>query len=319
MRVSVLGCGRWGSFLSWYLHRLGYDVQLWGRSNSEKLHKLQQKRSNGMVQLPPDITVTSDLQQAVSHGEMIIISISAQQLRSLTSSIQGCSLQDKIFVLCMKGIEEDTGLRLSQVAKETLPVGTKIAVWLGPGHVQDFVAGIPNCMVIDSEDDSVKRTVIDACSDHLIRFYYGDDLIGNEVGAAAKNVIGIAAGMLDGLGYSSLKGALMARGAREIARLIKAMGGKELSAYGLCHLGDYEATVFSRYSRNREYGELLIRGETLKELAEGVSTNKALMLLAERYNVELPICRAVYAVIHKEIAPMDMISELFLRSLKAEF
>ncbi|MHB1314008.1 MAG: NAD(P)H-dependent glycerol-3-phosphate dehydrogenase [Christensenellales bacterium] len=319
MRVSVLGCGRWGSFLSWYFNRLGHDVVLWGRSSSENLRRLQTEHSNGMVQLPGDIEITSDLEHAVSHGGMIIISISAQHLRSLASSIRSMPINGKTFVLCMKGLEEDTGLRLSQVAKETLPSGTRIAVWLGPGHVQDFLAGIPNCMVIDSEDNEVKRSVVDAFCNHLIRFYYGDDLIGNEVGAAAKNVIGIAAGMLDGLGYSSLKGALMSRGAREIARLIQAMGGKELSAYGLCHLGDYEATVFSHYSRNREYGELLIRGETLNELAEGVSTNRALMLLAKQYNIEMPICSAVHAVIHKEIAPMDMMMGLFLRSLKKEF
>ena len=145
MRVSVLGCGRWGSFLSWYCCRLGYDVILWGRSSSKKLQQLQKTRRNNMLELPSNIQITSNLQQAVQHAEMIIISISAQQLRFLTSSIASFPLQDKTIVLCMKGIEEDTGLRLSQVAKETLPSGMKIAVWLGPGHVQDFLAGIPNC------------------------------------------------------------------------------------------------------------------------------------------------------------------------------
>ena len=145
----------------------------------------------------------------------------------------------------MKGLEKTTGKRLSVVVSECLDASNKVAVWLGPGHVQDFYAGIPSCMVIDSEHDDVKKELVDAFSSNLIRFYYGRDLIGNEIGAAAKNVIGIGAGMLDGLGLSTLKGPLMSRGTREIARLIKSEGGSELSAYGLCHLGDYQATVSS--------------------------------------------------------------------------
>ena len=145
----------------------------------------------------------------------------------------------------MKGLEAATGKRLSTIVKEELGEDTPVAVWLGPGHVQEFTAGVPNCMVLDSQDEALQEELITAFSSQLIRFYYGRDMIGNEIGGASKNVIGIAAGMLDGLGLSSLKGALMSRGTREIARLIKALGGNELSAYGLCHLGDYEATVFS--------------------------------------------------------------------------
>ena len=154
----------------------------------------------------------------------------------------------------MKGIEIGTGKRLSEIASEYIGSNKNIAVWLGPGHVQEFCNGIPNCMVIDSENEIVKRSLVESFSSELIRFYYGQDLIGNEIGAAAKNVIGIAAGMLDGMGLSTLKGALMSRGTREVARLVKSMGGNELSAYGLCHLGDYEATVFSAFSHNRKYG-----------------------------------------------------------------
>ena len=124
-------------------------------------------------------------------------------------------------------------------------------------------------MVIDSDDDRVKRELVEKLSSNLIRFYIGADLIGNEIGAAAKNVIGIAAGMLDGVGQTSLKGALMSRGAREIARLIKAMGGSELSAYGLCHLGDYEATVFSPHSHNRRFGEAFAKGKRFTSWPRG--------------------------------------------------
>lgn len=228
-------------------------------------------------------------------------------------------LSGKIIVLCMKGIEIDTGARLSQIVTEYIDDSVKCAVWLGPGHVEEFCAGIPNCMVIDSQNEETKHILVDAFSGDLIRFYYGTDLIGNEIGAAAKNVIGIAAGMLDGLNLSSLKGALMSRATREVARLICAMGGNELSAYGLCHLGDYEATVFSKYSHNRRFGEGLIRGEQYDELAEGYYTAKAIHLLAERHRVELPICSAVYRILYENEVPSIALDALFARSLKKEF
>lgn len=153
----------------------------------------------------------------------------------------------------------------------------------------------------------------------MIRFYYGTDLIGSEIGAAAKNVIGIAAGILDGMNLQSLKGALMSRGTREIACLIKAMGGNELSAYGLCHLGDYEATLFSLHSRNRKFGEALAKGENFDKLAEGASTATALVNLGKKYKTELPICNAVNNVIHNKKQVSSEFSNLFLRSLKQEF
>ena len=174
-------------------------------------------------------------------------------------------------------------------------------------------------MVIDSNNENVKKKLVDTFNSDLIRIYYGQDLIGNEVGAAAKNVIGIAAGMLDGLGVSSLKGALMSRGTREVSRLIKAMGGNELSAYGLCHLGDYEATVFSQFSHNRRFGELFIKGEQYDKLAEGYYTVRAMMNLAKNYGVELPISRAVYEMLHQNKDPKETLNGLFARSIKNEF
>jgi glycerol-3-phosphate dehydrogenase (NAD(P)+) len=214
----------------------------------------------------------------------------------------------------MKGLEESSGKRLSQIVEEILSPSPKIAVWVGPGHVQDFVNGVPNCMVLDSKDETVKAYLIDAFKSPLIRFYRGDDLIGNEIGAAAKNTMGIAAGLLDGIGMSSLKGALMSRGTDEIAKLIVALGGKERTTYGLSHLGDYQATLFSTYSNNRLFGEMFIQGKTCQKLCEGVSTTKALLNLGEQYRVHLPICRAVDNVIHKHCDPKKIISEFFARA-----
>ena len=249
MKITVIGCGRWGSFIAWYLDKTGHNVSLYGREGSPHMKQVRESRTNGIVTLPQ----------------------------------------------------------------------SGVAVWLGPGHVQEFVAGIPNCMVIDGTSEELKERLVTQFSSSLIRFYYGRDLIGNEVGAAAKNVIGIAAGILDGMGLTNLKGALMARGTREVARLIVAMGGIEHSAYGLCHLGDYQATVFSQFSHNRAFGEAFAKGEKFGKLAEGYYTVEALMELSKKYGVDMPISRAVHKVLYDGANPRDELTALFMRSLKKEF
>lgn len=318
MKATVIGCGRWGSFIAWYLRKIGHEVTLYGREGSKHIEQFRQTRSNGLVTLEEDVRVTTDLREAL-QSELICISIRSQNLPELMAQIAAQGVSGKTFALCMKGIEVTTLRRLSEIAEEAVGGSNDVAVWLGPGHVQEFLAGVPNCMVIDSSSEAVKERLISQLSGGLIRFYYGTDLIGNEVGAAAKNVIGIAAGMLDGMGLSSLKGALMSRGTREVSRLIAAMGGNRFSAYGLCHLGDYEATVFSQYSHNRRFGEMFVRGEPYTELAEGYDTVKALCALADRYHVDLPIGRAVYAVLYDGAQPKEQMNQLFTRSLKREF
>lgn len=318
MKITVIGCGRWGSFIAWYLNKIGHSVTLYGRKSSNHMKQFIETRSNNLLTLPKNITLSTNL-NCTKDADSIIISINSQGLRNLLSELNLYNLKNKTYILCMKGIEIDTGKRLSEIVKECTDSSNKVAVWLGPGHVQEFCSGKPNCMVIDSEDDAVKKHLVEEFSSDLIRFYYGNDIIGNEIGAASKNVIGIAAGMLDGLDMASLKGALMSRGTREISRLIKAMGGNELSAYGLCHLGDYEATVFSKFSHNRTYGEKFIKGEKYDNLAEGYYTVKALMLLSRKYNVELPICNAVYDVLYNNKNPETSLISLFNRTIKNEF
>ncbi len=318
MKVGVVGCGRWGSLIGWYLDRKGHDVTLYGRASSASMQRFIKERKNDLLTLPESVTLSTDISFALD-SEVIVIAIASQSLRSFLSQLAALDLRDKIIVLCMKGIEVQTTKRLSEIVEEILDPSCRVAVWLGPGHVQEFYSGIPNCMVIDSKDDSVKHLLVDEFSSELIRFYYGTDIIGNEIGAASKNVIGIAAGMLDGMGLSTLKGALMSRGTREIARLIKVMGGSELSAYGLCHLGDYEATVFSKYSHNRSFGEAFVKGESFDSLAEGYYTVVAMVKLSEKYGVELPICQAVYDILYLKKDAKHTIEELFKRSFKKEF
>lgn len=318
MKITVVGCGRWGSFIAWYLNKIGQEVTLYGRKSSPTMKRFLKERKNELLELPESIQLTTEL-ESLRESEIIVISINSQGLQNLMEELSPLNIQNKIFVLCMKGIEITSGRRLSQIVNDTMDFSNEVAVWLGPGHVQEFYHGIPNCMVIDSKNEEVKKKLVESFTSDLIRFYYGQDLIGNEIGAAAKNVIGIAAGMLDGHGLSSLKGALMSRGTREIARLIKAMGGNELSAYGLCHLGDYEATVFSEFSHNRRFGEAFVKKEAFDKLAEGYYTVKALVSLAKNYGVELPICMAVYGILYQEKDAWETLNGLFTRSIKNEF
>lgn len=318
MKITVIGCGRWGSLITWYLDNIGHDVTLYGRENSKNMQRFIQERKNDLLEFPKSIKLQTNL-ACVKEADVIVISINSQGLQALMDELKQYELMDKIVVLCMKGIEISTGRRLSQIANDNLDFSNNVAVWLGPGHVQEFYHGIPNCMVIDSNDSKTKELLVEEFSSDLIRFYYGQDLIGNEIGAAAKNVIGIAAGMLDGIDLSTLKGSLMSRGTREVARLIKAMGGNELSAYGLCHLGDYEATVFSKFSHNRRFGEAFIKKENFEALAEGYYTVKAMLNLGKNYGVDLPICMAVYDILYREKNAKEVLNGLFTRSLKNEF
>lgn len=329
MKISVLGCGRWGSFIAWYQATiLKNNVVSWGPEGDYSYEILKNTGRNEYVTLDKNITLTCDLKFAVESADIIIISISSQGLRGFMQRITQYDVKNKPFVLCMKGIEESSGKRLSEVLVESGIPQENIAVWVGPGHIQAFTQGIPNCMVIDSASDSLKRKLADGFKSNLIRFYYGNDLIGTEIGAAAKNVLGIAAGVLDGSGYVSLKGPLMARGANEVGRLIEALGGKFQSAYGLAHLGDYETTLFSEYSHNRKYGEMMAHGAKFEKLAEGVMTAKAMKKLGDKHGVDLPITNAVYeACFLSHVFEsgdgakncMDIILKLFERETKSEF
>lgn len=319
MNISVLGCGRWGSFLSWYVSNLGHKTLLYGREDSRSFINLQQRRANEYVKLNPDIELCSDLSKCIAHADTLIISISAQEFRKFIRKITSMSsLKDKTVILCMKGLEHSSCKRLSEIAIEEGVTKQNICVWLGPGHIQDFTRGIPNCMTIDSYNPQLTIDISNALGSDLIRFYYGDDIIGNEIGAACKNIMGIAAGILDGLGFTSLKGPLMSRGAYEVSKFIAAMGGKRDTAYGLTHLGDYETTLFSPYSNNRKYGEQLARNLAFEKLAEGVSTTQAVTTKAQALGVEMPITFAINNVLYNGADIKSEMDNLFRRSLKRE-
>jgi glycerol-3-phosphate dehydrogenase (NAD(P)+) len=317
---AVLGCGRWGSFHLWYGSRVGNRVIGWEPGDDTGFRRLVEERRNVFLELPPDVELTTDLDLCLG-ADIITVTVPAQKWRSLARKLSGADLSGADLVLCMKGMEKETGLRLSEIAVEEGLSPRSLTAWLGPGHPQEFLGGVPSCMLMASDFDEAPLRLSGIMSSSLIRFYRSRDLIGCEVGAAAKNVMGIAAGILDGLGMSGLKGALMARAPQEVARLVARLGGDWRSVYGLSHLGDYEATLFSPLSRNRMFGECVAggRGDWSGELAEGVDTSSALLILSGGLGLDMPITAMVRAIIDGDISADEAISSLFSRPQKEEF
>lgn len=318
--VSVIGAGRWGTFLAWYLstYKRADKVYIYGLENSQTFQNLKETRKNEYLSLPDDIELTSDLEFTLK-ADFIIISINAQNLKDLAKTINKYNVENKTFILAMKGIDIAEKKRLSQIMFEKITQKINVAVLLGPGHVQDYTRGIPNCAVIDSNDKETKNIVVNLMKSRLIRPYYGNDLIGNEIGGAYKNVIGIAAGMLDGLGYCSLKGALMSRSIFEVGKFIEKCGGDYRSASGLAFLGDFEATLFSKHSKNRMYGELYISDKNTKKDCEGYYTLKAVHEIGKDLKIDLPITNTLYEIIYNDMTIKEALKKLFQRNLKDEF
>ncbi len=318
-RITVIGCGRWGSGLAHYVSSIGYDCMMYGKADSKSYKELSTTRKNEYLTLPSTIKFTSDIECALEYSEKIIISINAQGLEELFAQIADMGIINKIYILCMKGLTQTKGERLSQVASRYLDYTSRVAVWVGPGHVENFVKKIPSCMLIASQDNELAKGLCAELSSDLIRLYDSTDLIGTEIGAAAKNVIGICAGVLDGMNLSTMKGPLMARGAAEVSRLAEALGGDKMTVYGLSHVGDYEATLFSPHSHNRAFGESLVKGNDYGYLAEGVYTAAAIKLLCDEHGVDMPICTALYRVMYEKSDLREEIGKMFERNLKSEF
>ena len=317
-QVTVIGCGRWGGFLGYYVAKYkGAKTLMFGLEEDPAYQSLIKTGNNGYLTMPAGVTYTTDIQEAL-RNQFIIVSIGCQGFRALCRQLNQYDLKGKRFLLAMKGLESATGKRMTQIFREEIQQpDTQAAVLLGPGHVQDYLAEIPSCVVIDSEDEVTKTEIADFMNSPLIRVYYGKDLIGNEIGGALKNVIGLAAGILDGLHWAGLKGALMARAPVEVGRIIGHFGGNPMSAYGLAHLGDYEATLFSPHSHNRAYGESLVIGPRFDKLAEGVPTLQAVHDM--HLPIETPICDVLYQVVYHNENPKEGSERLFHRPNRSEF
>jgi len=328
VKLAVLGGGSWGTALSAHLARSGHGVRLWLR-NPAIARDINQRRENTVylpgIALPAGMEATTDLGEAVAGVETVFVVIPSGFCRAIYRELRSVVPPGAVLVSATKGIETDTLSRMTEVAEAEVP-GHPLAVVSGPSFALEVAQGQPTTVVVAASDLAVAEAVQRVLSSRTFRAYSSDDVVGVEVAGALKNVIAIAAGIIDGLGYGhNTVAALITRGLAEMTRLAAALGGRADTLSGLAGLGDLVLTCTGALSRNRRVGQALGSGKTLAEatsgtnmVAEGVRTTLAACALADRTGIEMPIARQMNAVLHHGKPPRDAVEELMLRSLKRE-
>ncbi len=327
MRIAIIGAGSWGTALGVLLTRKGHEVTLWTRSPEIAYALLSERRNPRFPftnHLPQGLTATTD-PAVTEQAELIVLAVPTQYLRTV---LREYSFRLSAPVInAAKGIEQRTLLRISQLLQEVARiVPEQYVVLSGPSHAEEVLQGLPTAVVVASESAELARYVQQVFSSPAFRVYTSSDVIGVELGGALKNVIAIAAGIVDGLGLGhNAKAALITRGLAEIQRLGIALGAEAQTFTGLSGLGDLVVTCTSPYSRNRSVGERLAQGEKLERIlatmsmvAEGVPTTLSAYELSQRTGVEMPITAQMYAVLFEGKAPRQAAEELLLRTAKAE-
>jgi len=327
-KVSIIGSGSWGTALAVLLSQNGHKVVLWSRVK-EKAEKIAEDRENkeylpGII-LSDNIKVTY-IDDDIKNSDMIILSVPSKAVRETAKRFLNIFLENQIIVNVAKGIEEGSLMRLSQVIKEVVPF-CRVAVLSGPSHAEEVGKGMVTACVAASESIEVAEAVQKTFMNPVFRVYTNTDIIGVEIGGALKNLIALAAGISDGVGFGdNSKAALMTRGIVEISRLGVALGGKAETFSGLSGIGDLIVTCTSRHSRNRMAGVLLGKGksleETLKEVhmvVEGVNTAKAAYDLSVKYNVNMPITKEIYDVLFFGQDTKQAVVNLMTRDKTAEY
>ena len=325
--VAVLGAGSWGTTLAVHLAGAGHEPRLWDHDRAH-LDALAAARENRKflpgIALPPEVKVHAELEAALGRAEFTLFAVPSQAVRDVARRVR--SAGGKSLPVCVsKGLELGTFKRLSEVLRESLGDADPV-VLVGPSHAEEVSRGIPTSVVAAAMDERRAREVQVLCSTARFRVYTNDDVAGCEYGAALKNVIAIAAGVCDGVGFGdNTKGALLTRGLSEIARIGVAMGGRRDTFFGLTGMGDLIATAMSQHSRNRHVGERLGRGETLEQVlgamvmvAEGVTTARAARDLGRAKGIELPITEQVCALMFEGKSPREALHALMTRDLKSE-
>ncbi len=327
--IGVIGAGGWGTALSLLLHNNGHRVILWS-ALADEVELLTEKRENPAklpgVRLPEGMEITTDLQKAVTGMDMLVLAVPSPYIRSTAHSMGALAAEGQIIVNVAKGIEEKTLMRLSQVIEEEIPQA-EVAVMSGPSHAEEVGKGIPTTIVAGAKSRKTAEYVQGIFMSEVFRVYTSPDVLGIELGGALKNVVALAAGIADGLGYGdNTKAALITRGITEIARLGTAMGGKIETFSGLSGIGDLIVTCASMHSRNRRAGILIGEGysyqDAMKEVnmvVEGVYSAKAAMGLAQKYNVQLPIIEQVNEVLFHDKKADEAVKDLMLRDKKIEY
>lgn len=326
--ISIIGAGSWGIALAVLLHKNGHQVTVWSAIEAEikmlqKEHEHKDKLPG--VRLPEDMVFTTDLEQAVKGAEVMVLAVPSPYTRSTSHSMASLVEEGQVIVNVAKGIEEKTLLTLSQIIEEEIPQAN-VAVLSGPSHAEEVGRGIPTTIVVGAKDKETAEYLQNIFMNEVFRVYISPDVLGIELGAALKNVVALAAGIADGLGYGdNTKAALITRGITEIARLGVAMGGKFETFCGLTGIGDLIVTCASMHSRNRRAGILIGQGKScdeamaeVKMVVEGVHSARAAMELAGKYHVQLPIIEQVNQILFEGKSAAQAVKELMLRDKKIE-
>lgn len=327
-KISVLGSGSWGLALALLLHNNGHEVLLWS-ARPENARKLREKRENPDrlpgVRLPDEIDVLTDMERALKDVDVTILAVASPYIRSTAHKMAPFVCKDQKIVNVAKGIEEKTLKTLSEVIEEEIPQGN-VAVLSGPSHAEEVGRGLPTTCVISAHTQETAEYLQSIFMSPVFRVYTTPDILGVELGGALKNVIALAAGTADGLGYGdNTKAALITRGITEIGRLGKKMGAQMETFYGLSGIGDLIVTCASKHSRNRKAGYLIGQGYTMEEamkevqmVVEGVYSARAARELAEKYEVEMPIITEVNRVLFEGKSAAEAVMDLMLRDKKVE-
>jgi glycerol-3-phosphate dehydrogenase (NAD(P)+) len=328
LRIAILGDGGWGTTLAVLLSHKGYPVTLWG-AFADYTKTMVKTRNNSKflpgIKIPQQIEITNDIKSAVADKEIIVLAIPSQYTRRTLKKIVGSFAKKTIFLSVTKGLEISSSKRMSEVIRAELgPV--KLAVLSGPTIASEVAKGVPTTAVVASTDKQVRKTIQAVFSTQRFRVYTNPDVIGVELGGSLKNVIAIACGVSDGLGFgTNTKAAILTRGVAEISRLGKKMGAKLETFSGISGLGDLVTTCISKQSRNRSVGELIGKGKSLKEICrhmqmvvEGVPTAKSAHALSLKYKINMPIVKEVYRLLYMHKSPHQAVKDLMTRKSKEE-
>ena len=326
--VAIIGAGSWGIALAKVLHTNGNKVTVWSIVEDE-ITMLKEKHEHVQklpgVKLPEDMEFTTDLESAVSGKAYLILAVPSVFTRSTAKSMAPFVKEGQIIVCVAKGIEEETLMPLTDIVEQEIPQA-EVAVMCGPSHAEEVGIGLPTTVVAGAKKRAVAEEIQDIFMNNVFRVYTSPDVLGMELGGSLKNVIALAAGMADGLGYGeNTKAALITRGMFEMNKLAVTMGAKQETLNGLTGIGDLIVTCESKHSRNRKAGYLIGKGYTMQQamdevkmVVEGVYSAKAAIALAKKYEINMPIIEQVNAVLFENQPAKDAVMELMLRDKKAE-
>ena len=327
--ISILGAGSWGTAIGIMLAKKGYAIKLWSAVPSEiamlKENREHMDRLPG-VKLPDNILIEDDLEKACQDNDLIVFAVASPFVRMTAKKASQFIPEGTIVVNVAKGIEDGTLLTLTQILEEEVP-HANIAVLSGPSHAEEVSKGIPTTVVVGTENKDIAENIQDIFMCDNFRVYISPDVVGIELGGAIKNVIALAAGIVDGLGFGdNTKAALMTRGITEIARLGIAMGGRIETFSGLSGIGDLIVTCTSNHSRNHNAGYYIGQGMTVDEackkvnqVVEGINSAKAAMDLAKKYEVSMPIVEEINAVLFENKSAADALKDLLTRAKQTEY